>query len=335
MRVIYDEWQKQYIPRDYVYDSRVHTHDDVPERLEAILKGLISSGKNPVSKPNWFEEDEWILKVHEFDYVDFLKGVSGTEEDSIPFVFRNISSLSDGRSQKARLGEYIFDTITPLSENIFEHAKRAVNVALTGAEMILDKEKRVYSLCRPSGHHAGRNFGGGYCYLNNAAIAVKYLIKKSGKGSKIAILDIDYDHGNGTQDIFYSTDVLFVSLHFDPTEGYPYFWGFSEERGEGRGEGLNYNIPLPKDTDDEEYLSNLISACEIIYGFKSDFIVVSVGYDTCELDGGFKLTPSSFRRVGSIIKKIDKPLLFIQEGGYNLSFLEEAAKNFSEGVGGI
>jgi acetoin utilization deacetylase AcuC-like enzyme len=177
--------------------------------------------------------------------------------------------------------------------------------------------RAAFALCRPPGHHAGREYMGGYCYLNNAAIAAQRCIEQGAK--RVAVLDIDFHHGNGTQDIFYDrSDVLFVSIHGDPTVCYPYFSGHANERGAGAGEGFNLNLPLPKGTAMPEFEAALFDASATIARYKADALIVSLGVDTFEGDpiSHFRLGTSDYLRIGEMIEGLGVPTLFVMEGGY-------------------
>ena len=178
-----------------------------------------------------------------------------------------------------RLGWWCFETTTPLTHGTYDAARSSVDVALTAADHVLGGDPVVYGLCRPPGHHAARAAYGGYCFFNNAAIVANHVAAST--GGKVSVLDVDYHHGNGTQQIFYGRDdVQFVSLHGDPTRAYPYLTGFRDERGDGKGGGATSNFPLPANTDDDAYLDALAAACGEIAAFGSDTIVVSLGLDT-------------------------------------------------------
>jgi acetoin utilization deacetylase AcuC-like enzyme len=192
--------------------------------------------------------------------------------------------------------------------------------------MLLEGQSAVYALCRPPGHHAGRDIYGGYCYLNNAAIAASRLSKEA----RVAILDIDYHHGNGTQDIFYhSKHVLFVSIHANPNRAYPFFSGFADEHGIGEGFDFNHNFPLEAHVDEVQYLTVLNQAIDIIQQFDPGFLIVSFGVDNfCEDPlGDFDLSLESFSHIGERIARMQFPTLLVQEGGYNLQQLGESVVN--------
>ena len=212
-----------------------------------------------------------------------------------------------------------------------EAARQAVDVALTGAEDVLRGRRVAYALCRPPGHHAERRSFGGFCYFSNAAIAAQFL---SRHGS-VAMLDVDYHHGNGAQDIFYNRrDVLTVSLHGHPNHSYPYFSGFADEQGAGPGKGFNYNFPLPEGTDETLYLQTLDKAVKHIERFKATFLIVCLGFDTMKGDptGSFVLRAASLRQIGRRIGQLRLPTLVVQEGGYSLRNLRQGVVSFFTGL---
>ncbi|MBN1550445.1 histone deacetylase family protein, partial [bacterium] len=213
----------------------------------------------------------------------------------------------------------------------FLAAKRAVDCALTAADKLLEGYRIAYALVRPPGHHAERNVYGGFCYFNNAAVAANYL----SSFGKIAILDIDYHHGNGQQDIFYSrNDVLTVSIHGEPSTSYPYFTGFISEKGEGSGLGFNINLPLHEHITNDEYMTTLEKAIRNIQSFGPSYIIVCLGLDTARGDptGSWNLNTSAYKRIGSMIGNLKQPVLVIQEGGYLTRSIGANAKHFFLGL---
>ena len=214
--------------------------------------------------------------------------------------------------------------------------RASADVALTGQAMVASGEPAVFSLCRPPGHHAGRDFCGGYCFLNNAAIAAEAFL--AGGAARVAILDIDYHHGNGTQSIFYDRDdMLFASLHGHPLQEYPYYLGFEDETGAGAGEGCNANFPMRHGTGFDVWGTALDSACERVAGFGADVLVVSLGVDTFEDDpiSKFKLVSDDYLRIGARIAALGMPTLFIMEGGYAVEAIGVNAVNVLTGFEGI
>jgi acetoin utilization deacetylase AcuC-like enzyme len=212
-------------------------------------------------------------------------------------------------------------------------ARSSVDVALTTADHVIDGESVAYGLCRPPGHHAARSAYGGYCFFNNAAVVANHLAGAT--GGKIAVLDVDYHHGNGTQQIFYDrADVQFVSLHGDPGRAYPYLTGFRDERGAGRGSGTTSNFPLPARADDDEYLEALAAACAEIAVFGADTVVVSLGLDTYFDDplGDLDLTADGFEACGALVRQLGIPTVVLQEGGYAVDELGENTRRWLLGV---
>ena len=237
------------------------------------------------------------------------------------------------RSLQGQLGYYAFDIASPLFEHTWEAAYWSVQTALSAAALVsVGNEQYAYGLCRPPGHHVGTAFFGGGCYLNNAAITANWLLQQ---GRRVAILDIDYHHGNGTQDIFYHrSDVMVCSLHADPLYEYPYYWGYADENGIDRGRSYNYNYPLPRGTAEKHYLDVLAESLKKIRLYVPDILVLSLGFDTLDGDptGSHKLEPSSFLHIGKMIQDLSIPVAVIQEGGSLISALGESVTHFFKGL---
>ncbi len=232
---------------------------------------------------------------------------------------------------ESRLGTYAFDTATPIVKGTWSAALAAANAALSAAEALKGGEGSAFALARPPGHHAAADVFGGYCYLNNIAVAARWL---ADQGLKPAILDVDYHHGNGTQSIFYrSADVFFTSIHGDPSFAYPHFLGFADETGEGAGEGANLNLPLPMYADWSAYAWALDTTLAKIAAFGPDVLLVSLGLDSYEADpiSKFKLRKDDYLRMGETIARLKRPTMFCFEGGYNLDALAEITVNVLEG----
>jgi acetoin utilization deacetylase AcuC-like enzyme/ribosomal protein S18 acetylase RimI-like enzyme len=248
-----------------------------------------------------------------------------------PYVFPLRNKTRPPKEPSVLAGYYCMDTFTPINRNAFPAARRAVDCALTAAREILNGRRLAYALVRPPGHHAERRVFGGFCYFNNNAIAAQYL---SGFG-KVAILDIDYHHGNGQQDIFYRrSEVLTVSIHGHPSFAYPYFSGFEDEKGEGEGEGFNYNLPLAEHIAGEAHRQALQKALTRIEEFKPTFLVVALGLDTAKGDptGTWSLRARDFAANGKMIGSLNLPTVVIQEGGYRTRTLGINAASFFNGL---
>ncbi len=294
-----------------------------PERVRIILLALEQGGYS-VMPPRDFPVSA-LHRVHDAQFVEFLQTAharwraEGREGSMLPSGFPARGLRRDRRPSgiNGAMGWYTFDASTPIVAGTWDAAFAAAQCALSAAALVAEGAPAVYALCRPPGHHAGRSFYGGYCYLNNAALAAQYLRDQGRK--RVAVLDVDYHHGNGTQEIFWERgDVLFVSLHATPDSEYPYFLGYADERGVGEGEGLTLNLPLPIGTRWQEYRAALDFAFAAIARFNPDALVVSLGVDTFEADpiSAFKLTCLDYRELGSCLAAPGLPTVLIQEGGY-------------------
>jgi acetoin utilization deacetylase AcuC-like enzyme len=317
--------------------STFYPHHEIPQRAERILEVLRDDDIGEVIPPREYDPGS-LEEVHDSGLIAFYHEVipawiarTGQPEPVIPDLFALRRPSERPEDPARQVGYYCFDPQTPLMEHTWEAVLASAGCALTAADLLLEGEAAVYALCRPPGHHAGRDYYGGYCYLNNAALAAGRL-RHMGRP---AILDIDYHHGNGTQDIFYdSAEVLYVSVHADPNFAFPCFSGYRNQRGEGAGTGFNANFPLPLDTDDTGYLAALEMALDEIRRFAADFLIISLGVDTVQGDplGGFKISMESFRRIGGKIGRLGLPVMAAQEGGYNLSLAGRCVANFLEGI---
>ena len=272
---------------------------------------------------------EQIARVHSTALIEHLRERSifaGQQEQIMgqedlylyPWIFPLNQQMREGLLKTPdSAGCYAFDTYAPIGKNTWQAVYASANLAYRAAQSIIHGESQVaYALCRPPGHHAGREMIGGYCYLNNAAIAADQLCQKLGRG---AILDIDYHHGNGTQEIFWDEpEVLFISIHADPAEEYPFFSGFADERGGALTLGANFNLPLSKGCEDQTYLDALDQGLDAIRGFQPNWLVLSAGYDTCQADPStfFNLSDAVYSEIGKRIGLLNLPTLIVHEGGY-------------------
>ncbi|MFH1719381.1 MAG: histone deacetylase family protein [Planctomycetota bacterium] len=316
-----------------IHHVRSRGYFERPARVGALLDAVLPLGLFTVIPAKRFSE-KVILAVHDRHFVDYLKTVCtklDTGRPVYPDTFPIRRSDRRPRDLPVQAGYYCIDSCTPLYRNAYFAARASVDVAMTAAEEILAGVPVAYALCRPPGHHAERRVYGGFCYFNNAAIAAHQLSLHA----RTAILDIDFHHGNGTQDIFYTRpDVLTVSVHGHPDNSFPYFSGFVGETGEAAGQGFNYNFPLPPNTTDEGYMKAFEKALVCIRRFRADFLVVSVGFDILKGDptGTFLLSVDVLNIIGRQLARLKIPLLVVQEGGYNLRNLKRGSVALFRGI---
>src|SRR4051812_20515728 len=326
--------------------------NEVAERAERIRATLEADGGFSLEAPTEHGPDP-ILAVHDPGLVRFVDeawrearaqglGRPNLLADTYP-TFRMFEGMSPeflaSRPETwhvaGRAGWWGLDTANPLVAGSAGAAHAAVDVALTAVDLVLGGEDAAYGLCRPPGHHAGRSMAGGYCFFNNAAIAAEAIVRATGE--RVAILDVDYHHGNGTQQIFWRrVDVRYVSLHADPDRQYPFFLGREDEVGEGEGTGANLNIPLPAGPDDDTYLAALDRGLDAIAETPGDLIVVSPGFDTYGHDpiGDFALTTAVYHECGRRTAALGRRLVILQEGGYYRPALGENARAWLRGAEG-
>lgn len=330
MIVVYPSYHVRHRPPNEIVNGNRSPHAEVPERIERIKASLAHLNGIRFVLPRRFPRS-WIEKVHDVHYIDYLAeaGRRAGNTYMYPSVFPYCAGQQT-RQEAGLRGQYSYDMYTPVSNTTYEAAHGSAMAALTAASLVRRGERVAYALCRPPGHHAQRGRMGGYCYFNNAAIAAHYLSTRG----KVAILDIDVHHGNGTQDIFYSRcDVLVVNIHGDPDELFPYFSGRAEEQGIGQGAGYNVNFPLPLGTKNREYDNALVAALTRIHEYTPNYLVVSVGFDAHEADpiGRFSLTTPYYARIARHIANLHIPTVLIQEGGYNVGTLGNITQTFVRG----
>ncbi len=317
----------------HIHHVKDRGYVEAPVRIASILRELEQAAPFERMPPRAFAEDH-IRAVHAGAFVDYLRAACAEVppgKSIYPYVFPIRNSKRPPKSLPLRAGYFCIDTFTPLNANAWRAARRAVDCSLTAAERVLEGARFAYALVRPPGHHAERRAFGGFCYLNNAAIAAQFLSRYG----RVAMLDIDYHHGNGTQDIFWTrADVLTISIHGHPSFAYPYFSGFREEDGEGAGKGFNLNLPLPENADPLAYRAALATALQRVLRFDPAFLVVSLGYDTAAGDptGSWHNKPDDFRRIGEAVGEAGRPTLIVQEGGYRTRTLGTNARRFFEGL---
>jgi acetoin utilization deacetylase AcuC-like enzyme len=296
---------------------------ECPQRAQFVLERVREVGLGSIIAPERFASAA-LLRVHDAEYLEFLEHAwrdwvaAGNRGEAIPDCWparRMRQKRPVGITGK--LGYYAMAGETSISDGTWQAARAAADVALTAAARLASGARAAFALCRPPGHHAARDLFGGYCFLNNAALAAQAL--RDGGAQRIAVLDVDYHHGNGTQDIFYErSDVLFVSLHADPAVAFPYFSGYADETGSGAGSGFTLNLPLPEGTEFALWQQALASALKRIHEFRADALVVSLGVDTFIDDpiSAFRLHSEDFTTYGRMIGACALPTLFVLEGGY-------------------
>lgn len=311
--------------------------DEVAARADVIHGALVAVGARVLApRPHG---DAPLLAVHSPLLLDYLRDIyddwvaAGFPDDPgqdrvVPYVFPTYASGVDPErvpaAVQARPGRFCLDTTTLIGPGTYRAARAAVDTALTGADLLLDGEVAAYAAVRPPGHHAGTEVYGGSCYLNNAAVAARWLADRS--GGRVAVVDLDAHHGNGTQQVFYAcADVLYASVHVDPGAGwFPHFVGFREEAGSGAGAGLNVNRPLAPGSGDEPWLAAVAELREAVARFAPAFVVCSLGVDAAEGDpeSPLRVSARGFAAAGDALAGL-APVLFVQEGGYDLATLAD------------
>jgi acetoin utilization deacetylase AcuC-like enzyme len=350
MKAVTTEHHRAHDVRDEVYLGLPIPAHEVVQRAGIIRGALVADGAFELVEPTEHGELP-ILAVHDKGLLRFLEeawsevrrqaiGRQSLVADTYPSLamFEGMSpeamaKLHEPVAIGGRAGWWGLDSSNPIVPGTYEAARWAVDVALTSVDLLLGGERNVYGLCRPPGHHAARSVAAGYCFFNNAAIAAEAIVRATGE--RVAILDVDYHHGNGTQQIFWRRgDVLYASIHGDPMRTYPFFLGHAEEVGEGPGIGMNLNLPLPAEASDELYLAALDRALEAIDATPGSIVVVSLGFDTYRDDpiGDFALRRSAYTEAGRRVAALGRRLVILQEGGYHLPSLGKNVVAWLRGV---
>ena len=341
MDIIYSEDHRRRASKTELYGGELLPPFECPERMDFILSSIEATGLGTIMPPQDFGRNA-ITAIHDEGFVNFIEtcwqewvdaGFKGeaiaTSWPSRSMPSPHIPDFIDGK-----IGYYTLASETSISAGTAEAAYASAQVALTGAEMISSgAAQMMFSLCRPPGHHASKDQYGGYCFYNNAAIAAQYMRDQG--AAKIAILDVDFHHGNGTQAIFYDrADVLFQSLHGNPADAFPYFLGYAEETGTGAGEGYNVNYPMSPKTPYAIWAEALDQSIARIRQYAPDALIVSFGADTFEDDpiSFFKLTSDDFIDMGRRIATLNLPTLTVMEGGYAVSEVGTNTVNLLTGM---
>jgi acetoin utilization deacetylase AcuC-like enzyme len=326
MQVVYSSAHERHQPKNFVRFGKPVANPEIAARATTLLSAVRDAGHRVVA-PDEFGAGPRAA-VHTAEYLDFLatiyarwQALPGASAEITPNLHPNRHMAHRPDGAVGIVGWHTADTSCPIGEGTWEAAVAAANVAVHAAALVLDGAPAAYGLCRPPGHHAYADMAGGFCYLNNVAIAAQFMRSKL---SRVAILDIDVHHGNGTQGIFYERgDVFFASLHADPATYYPYYAGYAEERGAGAGLGCNLNLPLPHGSDDRAFLAALDSALAAIHAYAPEALLVSLGFDASEQDplGVLKVTTQGFGEAARRIAALRLPSVLIQEGGYMSAIL--------------
>ena len=346
MRIFRNPLHAAHAGRHEIYRGRLVPCHETPARLDFVLAEL---ARRPVGQISDATEpgDALLARVHHADYLAFLAGAwaewvaldpANESVDVMPSVWpvRGFRTDVAPTNFTARVGRYSFDAGTPLTSGTWLAARAGAACAIAAARTVAQAggERAAMALTRPPGHHAGADFFGGYCFLNNAAIAAEAL--REAGAERVAVLDVDYHHGNGTQSIFYErADVLTVSIHGDPTTEYPFYLGHADELGKGAGEGFNLNLPLGAGSDVPSWMAALDHALRRIREFRADALVIALGVDTFEGDpiSRFALTSPDYLRLGAVLASAGLPTVFTLEGGYAVAEVGVNVVNVLEGFG--
>ncbi|MEO1688848.1 MAG: histone deacetylase family protein, partial [Pseudomonadota bacterium] len=312
MKAVFDPRQRAHDPQTFLQAGVLKPSPEQPERADRLLDGLAVVGAPLIARADYGIAP--IAAVHPAEYLEFLRGIHaawtampGASAEVMPNVHPSRIPGLRPQSPVGLAGWHMADTACPIMGDTWDAAYASAQTALTATELVMEGERAAYALCRPPGHHAYADMAGGFCYLNNSAVAAQRL---TAAGRRVAILDVDVHHGNGTQGIFYARgDVLTVSIHADPAGYYPFFWGHASERGEGAGEGANLNLPLPAGADDASFLGAMAAAAARIEAFGADALVLALGLDAYAHDPLARLavTTEGFARIGAAAARIGLP----------------------------
>lgn len=336
MQVVASEAHRRHDPRTFLVRGRLGEPREVPERAERLLRAAAGAG-HVVVAPR-VHDDGAIGRVHTPDYLDFLAdghcqwtALPGAGPEIVANVHPNRAMETYPAGIVGRAGWHMADTACPLGEGTWAATRASADLALTAADLVLEGARVAYALCRPPGHHAFPDMAGGFCFLNNVAIAAEHCVQRVGR---VAIIDVDVHHGNGTQACFYDRrDVFFASIHGDPANFYPYFAGYAHERGAGAGAGMNLNLPLAPGSGDAPWLAAVERAIGAVARFAPALVLISLGLDAQDGDplGILKVSPEGFRGAGARVAGLGLPTVLVQEGGYLCPALEANLAAFLAG----
>ncbi len=325
--------QKIHYPRNFLVSGAQQPNPEVPERVDCLLQAA-SAGGHDIVEPSDHGLDP-IAAVHAPEYIRFLTHIHerwaripGASAEVIPNIHPDRRDASYPLSAVGQAGYHMADTACPIGPDSWEAIRWSANTAASSAGYVLEGAAAAYALCRPPGHHAFADLAGGFCYVNNSAVAAAILRQRY---QRVAIVDVDLHHGNGTQGIFYRrADVFTLSVHADPIRFYPFFWGHAQERGAGPGLGYNLNLPLPRGSGDDTFLSALDRGLESVRAFAPGALVVALGLDAFEGDpfGGLAVTTEGFGQIGQRLAGLGLPTVIVQEGGYLCDALGDNLTSF-------
>lgn len=336
MKIIFHEDQRLHDPKHFLSSGSVQANPETPGRIDALLAGGAELGLKVAAPADSGMGP--IAAIHSSEYLTFLKNIftrwqriDGASKEVIPNIHPDRRGAGYPKSAVGQAGYHMADTSCPISGQTWHSAYWSAQTAVSAADQILAGETSAYALCRPPGHHAFTDMSGGFCFLNNTAIAAQRCLKA---GLRPAIVDVDLHHGNGTQGIFYSrSDVLTVSVHADPERYYPFFWGYDQERGTGPGRGANLNLPIPRGSADDIFLKALSVGLDRVRDFGADVLIVALGLDAFEGDpfAGLAVTTPGFSSIAAACAGLGLPSVIVQEGGYLCPELGINLKSFLGG----
>ncbi|HET7411274.1 MAG TPA: histone deacetylase family protein [Pararhizobium sp.] len=338
MKYVFADLQLKHDPFHFLSSGAQQNNPEVPERASRLIAGAEAAGLQHVAPDDYGLGP--IAAIHTPEYLRFLQHIYERWQripDGSPEVIPNIHpdrrDFSYPASAVGQAGYHMADTACPIGADTWESVYWSAQSAIHAARLVLAGAPAAYGLSRPPGHHAFADIAGGFCFLNNTAIAAQQL---RGRYDRVAIVDVDLHHGNGTQGIFYRRDdVLTVSLHADPVRFYPFFWGHAAERGEGRGLGYNCNLPLPRGSGDGPFMEALASGIGQVRAFSAEALVIALGLDAFEGDpfGGLSVSTPGFAKIGAALGRLGLPTVIIQEGGYVCDGLGDNLTSFMNGFG--
>ncbi len=342
MITLYDPVQRSHAPDTFIVAGRPQPIPEKPERIDMLMTGVKAVGSEVRVPPSATNEE--LTLVHTPQYLSFLDTlrerwahVPQSSDIPLPNVYAiqraSLPPIGYPDAVVGQAGYHLGDGACPVTANTLDAAKASAGCALEAARLVMNGERVVYALCRPPGHHAASDLAAGFCFYNNSALAAEWLTRK---GKRVAVLDIDVHHGNGTEAIFYDrADVLTVSIHVNPKRFYPFFWGYEEERGRGAGEGFNLNLPRERGLDLNGYLAALEIALQRIKDFGADHLVVAAGLDISIDDPfkGFAITTADFQSIGKRIAEMKLSIVVVQEGGYPSESLGRNLEALLKGLG--